>query len=127
MVERIAKGAEIELQIDKLAFGGKALARVDGYVIFLDRAVPGQTVRALITRKKRNYAEARVIETISQSQSYTPAPCSHFGVCGGCMWQNIAYEEQLFWKKAHTAECLEHIAGIGEVEIEPIIASLGLP
>ncbi len=123
MVERIAKGAEIELQIDKLAFGGKALARVDGYVIFLDRAVPGQTVRALITRKKRNYAEARVIETISQSQSYTPAPCSHFGVCGGCMWQNIAYEEQLFWKKAHTAECLEHIAGIGEVEIEPIIAS----
>jgi 23S rRNA (uracil1939-C5)-methyltransferase len=122
-VEKIAKGAEIELQVDKLAFGGKALARVDGYVVFLDRAVPGQTVKALITRKKRNYAEARVIQTISQSPAYTPAVCPHFGVCGGCFWQDISYDEQLFWKKAHISECLEHIARTGEIEIRPIIAS----
>ncbi|MDR3566632.1 MAG: 23S rRNA (uracil(1939)-C(5))-methyltransferase RlmD [Syntrophobacteraceae bacterium] len=122
-MEKIAKGAEIELQVDKLAFGGKALAKVDGFVVFLDRAIPGQTVKALITRKKRNYAEARVIETISQSPAYTPALCPHFGVCGGCFWQDIAYEEQLFWKKAHIIECIEHIAGAGQREVGPVIAS----
>ena len=122
-MEKIAKGAEIELQVDKLAFGGKALARVDGFVVFLDRAVPGQTVKARITRKKRNYAEAKVIETISQSPGYRSAVCPHFGVCGGCFWQDISYEEQLFWKRAHIAECLEHIAGAGDVEVKPVIAS----
>lgn len=122
-MDKIAKGAEIELRIDKLAFGGKALARVDGFVVFLDRAVPGQTVKALITRKKRNYAEAKVIETISQSPGYRPPVCPHFGVCGGCLWQDISYEEQLFWKKAHIAECLEHIAGAAEMDIKPVTAS----
>ena len=123
MVEKIAKGAEIEIQVDKLAFGGKALARVDGFVVFLDRAVPGQRVKALITRKKRNYAEARVIETLCQSPAYTPPVCPHFGVCGGCSWQDISYEEQLLWKKAHIAECLEHIGRTGEMEAKPVIPS----
>ncbi|MGC8490856.1 MAG: 23S rRNA (uracil(1939)-C(5))-methyltransferase RlmD [Syntrophobacteraceae bacterium] len=123
MVERIAKGAEIELQVDKLAFGGKALSRMDGFVVFLDRAVPGQTVKARITKKKKNYAEARVLETICQSPAYRPAVCPHFGVCGGCFWQDITYEEQLFWKKAHIAECLEHIARAAEIETGAIIAS----
>jgi 23S rRNA (uracil1939-C5)-methyltransferase len=123
IVEKIAKGAEIELQVDKLAFGGKGLSRVDGFVVFLDRAVPGQRVKARITRKKRNYAEARVIETLSQPPGYKPPVCEHFGVCGGCFWQDISYEEQLFWKKAHIAECLEHIGGAGPIEIEPVVAS----
>lgn len=122
-METISKGAEIELQVDKLAFGGKALAKVDGFVVFLNRAVPGQRVKALITRKKRNYAEAKVIETIRQSPVYRPPVCPHFGVCGGCFWQDISYEEQLFWKKSHIAECLEHIGRAGEVEINPVIAS----
>ena len=56
-MEKIIKGTVIDLRVEKLAFGGKAVARVDGFVVFLDHAVPGQTVKALITRKKRNYAE----------------------------------------------------------------------
>ena len=77
-MEKIIKGTDIELQIEKLAFGGKAVAKVDGFVVFLDHAVPGQTVKALITRKKRNYAEARVIETLSQSPDYQAASLSAF-------------------------------------------------
>ena len=122
-MEKITKGTDIELRVEKLAFGGKAVAKADGFVVFMDRAVPGQTVKARITRKKRNYAEARVIETLSQSPDYRPPVCPHFGICGGCHWQDISYEAQLFWKRAHVVECLQHIAGAGETEVEPIIAS----
>ena len=122
-MEKIIKGTEVELQIEKLAFGGKAVARVDGFVVFLDHAVPGQTVKALITRKKRNYADARVIEILSQSPDYRTPVCPHFGICGGCLWQDISYEAQLFWKRAHVVECLGHIAGEGEREVAPIVAS----
>ena len=122
-MEKIIKRTDIELKIEKLAFGGKAVARVDGFVVFVDRAVPGQTVKARITRKKRNYAEARVIETLSQSPDYLPPVCPHFGICGGCHWQDISYEAQLYWKRAHVVECLGHIAGAGETEVAPIIAS----
>jgi 23S rRNA (uracil1939-C5)-methyltransferase len=120
---KVIKGTEIELNVEKLAFGGKAVAKVDGFVVFLDHAVPGQTVKAVITRKKRNYAEARAIETLVQSPDYRPPVCPHFGICGGCQWQDMAYEVQLFWKRAHVIECLGHIAGAGEADVAPIIAS----
>jgi len=122
-MEKITKGTQIELQVEKLAFGGKAVAKVDGFVVFLNHAVPGQMVKALITKKKKNYAEARVIETLTQSPDYRAPVCPHFGICGGCSWQDISYEAQLFWKRAHVVECLGHIAGAGETEVAPIIAS----
>ena len=122
-MDKIVKGTEVELQVEKLAFGGKAVAKVEGLVVFLDHAVPGQTVKARITRKKRNYAEARVIQTLAQSPDYRPPVCPHFGVCGGCYWQDISYGAQLFWKRAHVVECLGHIAGAGDAEVAPIIAS----
>jgi 23S rRNA (uracil1939-C5)-methyltransferase len=122
-VEKFTKGLEKEIFVEKLAFGGKAVARVDGFVVFLDHAVPGQTVRARITKKKKNYAEARVIEVISQSPDYSPPVCPHFGICGGCLWQDISYDVQLYWKRSHVVECLSHIAGISEADVNPIIAS----
>ena len=64
-----------------------------------------------------------MIETLSQSPDYRPPVCPHFGVCGGCQWQDISYEAQLFWKRTHVIECLGHIAGAGETEVAPIIAS----
>jgi len=123
IVEKIVKGNDIELLVEKLAFGGKAVARLDGFVVFIDRAVPGQVVKARITRKKRNYAEARVIETLAQSPDYTVPVCPHFGTCGGCLWQDISYDAQLYWKRTHVADCLGHIAGAGETEVQPIIGS----
>ena len=122
-MEKIAKGIETELFVEKLAFGGKAVARVDGFVVFLDRAVPGQTVRARIVKKKRNYAEARVLEVLSQSSDYVQPVCPHFGTCGGCLWQDISYPVQLHWKRNHVIECLGHIAGVSEAEVYPITGS----
>lgn len=119
----LKKGNEVELPVEKLAFGGKAMARVDGFVVFMDHAVPGQRVKALITKKKRQYAEARVLETISQSPAYAEPFCPHFGICGGCHWQDVSYEEQLYWKRLHVAECLEHLAGVNAVGVSPTAPS----
>ena len=73
LLSTLAKGAEVDLSIEKLAFGGKALGRVDGFVVFVDHAVPGQTVRVRITRKKSQFAEAEVVQLLAQSPAYAPA------------------------------------------------------
>ena len=119
----LSKGAEVDLCIEKLAFGGKALGRVDGFVVFVDHAVPGQRVRVRITRKKSRFAEATVVQLLAQSPAYTPPFCPHFGVCGGCQWQDLAYEEQLLWKRTHVQECLQHLAGLTPGDILPTVAS----
>ena len=119
----LSKGAEVELAIDKLAFGGKALGRVNGFVVFVDHAVPGQKVRVQITRKKSQFAEARVVQILEQSPAYEPPFCPHFGLCGGCQWQDLAYPEQLHWKRVHVQECLRHLAGLTPADILPPVAS----
>jgi 23S rRNA (uracil1939-C5)-methyltransferase len=107
----LEKGTEVELSIDKLAFGGQALGRVGGCVVFVEHALPGQRVRVQITRKKARFAEARVVRVLAQSPDYTPPFCRHFGYCGGCRWQDLAYEAQLHWKHLHVQEALRNLAG----------------
>ena len=119
----LSKGAEVDLTIEKLAFGGKALGRVDGFVVFVEHAVPGQRVRVRITRKKARFAEAEVMQLLAQSPAYAPPFCPHFGLCGGCQWQDLAYEEQLHWKKIHVQECLQHLAGLTPGDILAPVAS----
>ena len=117
------KGMEFDLSIEKLAFGGKALGRVAGFVVFVDHAIPGQKVRVQVTRKKSQFAEARVVELLEQPPAYQPPFCPHFGLCGGCQWQDLAYEEQLHWKRIHVQECLQHLAGLRPGIILPAVAS----
>lgn len=119
----LSKGTEVDLVIDKLAFGGKALGRVDGFVVFVDHAVPGQKVRVRITRKKSQFAEAQVVQVLTQSPEYEPPFCPHFGLCGGCQWQDLAYEEQLYWKRVHVQECLRHLARLTPGDILPPVPS----
>ena len=119
----VRKGAEIDLRVEKLAFGGKGLARRDGLVVFLDHALPGQLVRVRITKKKRQFAEGYVTEMLSQSPHYVEPFCPHFGVCGGCSWQDLQYEEQLRWKRLHVLEALQHLAGVGEATVCPTVPS----
>ena len=83
----LSKGMEFDLSIEKIAFGGKALGRVDGFVVFVDHAIPGQKVRVQVTRKKSQFAEAKVVQLLEQSPAYKPPFCPHFGLCGGCQWQ----------------------------------------
>jgi 23S rRNA (uracil1939-C5)-methyltransferase len=119
----LSRGAEVELNIDKLAFGGKAVGRVNGFVVFVEHAVPGQRVRVRITRKKAQFAEARVVEVLEQSPAYVPPFCPHFGFCGGCQWQDLAYEEQLSWKRVHVQESLRLLTGLAPEDILPPVAS----
>src|SRR5659263_433880 len=97
---------ELELTIDNLAFGGKGVARRACFVIFVEGAVPGDRVRAVVTRVRRSFAEARVKELLNQSPERVEPKCRHFGVCGGCSWQTLSYDAQLRYKQSQVTECL---------------------
>jgi len=119
----VKKGQEIELDIERLAFGGRGIAKVDGLAVFVERAVPGDRVRARIVKKKKSFAEARVVELMAPSPDRILPPCRYSGHCGGCKWQMLPYPLQLQYKRAHVVEALEHIGGLNDVEVLPILAS----
>ena len=85
-----AKGAELELRVDSLAYGGNGVARADRYVVFVQRGLPGDTVRARITKLKQSYAEAVTVAVVEPSPARVEAPCQHFPSCGGCKLQDLA-------------------------------------
>jgi 23S rRNA (uracil1939-C5)-methyltransferase len=120
---KIKKGQLFELEITQIAFGGKGLARVEGMAVFVDQAVPGDRVLARIVKKKKSYAEARVIEKIEASSLRVAAPCPYSGICGGCKWQFLEYDQQLVYKQQHVQETLEHIGLIKNIKVHPTIAS----
>jgi len=108
----VKRGAEYQLEIEKLSFGGAGVARAENYVIFVKGALPGDKVRARILKRKPSFAEAVLLEIVSPSPQRIDAPCPYFNWCGGCTWQSLEYRDQLEHKKMITAESLEHIAGI---------------
>jgi 23S rRNA (uracil1939-C5)-methyltransferase len=119
----VKKGQEVELDISDLAFGGRGLARVDGLAVFVERSVPGDRALCRIVKKKKNFAEARVIRLLEASPLRIDPPCRYFSYCGGCNWQFLPYERQLEFKRRHVAESLAHIGLIQEVPVLPAIAS----
>ena len=119
----LKRGTEIELVVENLSFGGKGLARVNGLVVFVDRTIPGQRVLVRITRKKASYAEARVLAVLEDSPQAIAPRCTHFGTCGGCLWQNLPYEEQLRAKRDMVWECLAHIGGFPHDVVLPTLPS----
>jgi len=119
----IRKGDIVELLIDRMAFGGQGIARLDGLVIFVKGAIPGDRVRALIFRKKKAYAEARIEEILVPSSDRIQAPCPHFGICGGCQWQHATYARQHEYKRAHVEETLSHIGSLSGIEVHDPIPS----
>ncbi len=119
----VKRGAEYELQIDKLAFGGAGVSRIDNYVIFVKGALPGDTVRARISKRKPSFAEARLLEVLTSSELRETAPCPYFEWCGGCTWQNLNYDNQLKFKQEIVAESLSHVGGIQKTNVLPVLAS----
>lgn len=119
----IKKGQEIELHIKKMAFGGKGISKHNGLAIFVDNAVPGDTVRARIVKKKKSFAEARLLEVTTPSEDRRTAECKYSDYCGGCKWQFLEYEKQLEYKRQHVAESLEHIGLLRDIEVLPTIPS----
>jgi 23S rRNA (uracil1939-C5)-methyltransferase len=111
-----------ELDVEDVTLGGKALARLEGRAVFLDRGLTGDRVLARITRVKRSWAEARLERVVSPSPLRVAAPCPHFvsGACGGCRFQDLGYEEQLALKERQVRETLQHLGGIEQ----PLVRAL---
>ncbi len=102
---------------------GQAVGRMDEVVIFIKDAVPGDVVDVQVTRKKNKFREGKAIKIHTYSNKRTEPVCSHFGTCGGCKWQNMEYEFQLFYKQKQVSDALTRIAKIELPEIKPIIPS----
>lgn len=110
--------------ITDVAAEGKALARVDDMVIFVPFAVPGDVVDLQVKKKKHSYCEAEVVRFIEYSKVRETPFCQHFGVCGGCKWQNLPYEEQLKAKQQQVENQLRRIGKIALPECNPILGSV---
>ncbi len=119
----IRRGAEVELEIERLAFGGRGVSHQGGLAVFVEGALPGQKVKARVVRKRKGYAEARVLEVLRPSPDEVEARCRHFGECGGCRFQNLSYEAQVAAKRAQVVESLEHIGGFSAPPVAPVITS----
>ncbi|MCC6653737.1 MAG: 23S rRNA (uracil(1939)-C(5))-methyltransferase RlmD [Flavobacteriales bacterium] len=102
---------------------GKALAKVDGLVVFITGAVPGDTADLRITKKKSSYAEAEAIRINIPGPDRVEPICAHFGTCGGCKWQDLRYEKQLEYKQQQVVDNLVRLGGLELPSIAPILAS----
>ncbi len=119
-MSRPVRGQTLDLTISTLAFGGQGVARIDGFVVFVTGAVPGDVVRAVLTKVKKRYAEARMVELLQPSPDRRDASCRHAGSCGGCRWQSLDYAVQLQYKARQVQETLERLGGLAGFELRPI-------
>ena len=110
------------ITIESVAAEGKCIFHYDDKVVFVPFCVPGDVVDVQITKKKRSFMEGRVERIISYSKVRETPMCEHFGICGGCKWQNLPYEEQL---KAKQQQVFDQLTRIGKVELPPFQPILG--
>lgn len=112
-----------QVKITGVAAEGKALARVDDLVVFVPYVVPGDVVDLQVRRKKHSYAEAEAVRFYEYSSERSTPFCKHYGVCGGCKWQCLAYEHQLKYKQQQVVDALTRIGKVELPEITPILGS----
>ncbi|MBK9328838.1 MAG: 23S rRNA (uracil(1939)-C(5))-methyltransferase RlmD [Sphingobacteriales bacterium] len=110
------------IEISAIAAEGKGLARVDNFVVFVEKAIPGDVVDAKIIRKKKDYALTEIYALKKPSDKRTEPFCSHFGTCGGCKWQHVLYASQLEFKEQLVKEAFRRI---GKMELESSNPILG--
>jgi 23S rRNA (uracil1939-C5)-methyltransferase len=123
-MSKIKKNIFVEnAEIVDISSEGKSVAKVDGMVIFVDGGVPGDVADVVITRKKNNYAEGHVVNLKQASPNRLQPKCEHFGNCGGCKWQHMNYETQLFFKQKTVADALTRIGHLDISTLKPIFAN----
>lgn len=105
------------VKIEKLAAEGKAIAKIEDKVLFVTNVIPGDVVDVQVTKKRKNFMEGHPVFFHEHSPLKQDAFCEHFGVCGGCKWQNLPYEEQLKFKQQEVVDNLERI---GKVELSNV-------
>jgi 23S rRNA (uracil1939-C5)-methyltransferase len=121
MAAPVTKNQEIELDVESLAYGGNGVARLDGFVVFVRRGLPGDRVLARVTKVKRSHAEALATEIVRPGPQRVEAPCEHFPTCGGCRFQDLEYGAQLAQKHAQVRDAFQRISGIAEPPLEEIV------
>jgi 23S rRNA (uracil1939-C5)-methyltransferase len=126
MAAPVRQGEELELQIDSLAYGGSGVGRVDGFVVFVRGGLPGDRVRARVTKVKRGFAEAAAETVLDPSSDRVEAPCRHFGICGGCRFQDLSYDTQAAAKEQQVRDALARIGRIPEPPVEAIVPAASL-
>jgi 23S rRNA (uracil1939-C5)-methyltransferase len=112
------------ITVEDYAAEGKSLARVDGKVIFIEDAVPGDLVDVRVTKSKKDWAEGKAIQFHRYAAERVMPFCEHFGVCGGCQWQMLPYQKQLFFKQKQVQDNLQRIGKIPLPDFEPILGAL---
>ena len=117
---RVERGDELELTVDSLAFGGAGVARRDGYVVFVRDAIPGDTVRAVVTKRKKAYAEARTVALLEPGPERIDAVASH----PGAPWQVLPYERQVAIKAEQVQDALQRIGHLEGYELEPLVPAV---
>jgi len=118
------RGELLEVEIESLAFGGRGVARSDGFVVFVAGGLPGDLVRAEVTKGKKRFAEARAVELLRPGADRVPDACVHGGEpCPGAPWQGLPYERQLAEKTAQVDEALRRIGGLDGFELQQIVAA----
>jgi 23S rRNA (uracil1939-C5)-methyltransferase len=118
------RGELVEVEIDSLAFGGRGVARAEGFVVFVAGALPGDRVRAEVTKGKKRFAEARTVELLRPGADRVADVCIHGGEpCPGAPWQGLPYERQLVEKQAQVAEALGRLGGLDGFELEEIVGA----
>ena len=120
---KLQKKDIVELWIEGMAHGGRGIARLDGLVIFVSEAIPGDRVMARVYKKRKDYAEANLLEIIEPSSDRIQAPCPFSGYCGGCQWQHLIYQRQLEYKRDHVKEAMNRIGALPDLQIHDVIPS----
>lgn len=110
------------IEIQKIAAEGKSIAYVDEKVLFVPNTVPGDIVDVQVTRKRKSFLEGFVVRMRKESALRTEPFCPHFGICGGCKWQNLPYEQQIGFKQQ---EIIDNLQRIGKVELQNIYPIIG--
>ncbi len=126
MAAPVRRGEELELQIDSLAYGGNGVSRLNGFVVFVRGGLPGDRVRARVTKIKRGFAEATAQAVLEPSPERVEAPCPHFGICGGCRFQDLDYDAQVAAKEQQVRDSLVRIGRIAEPPVEAIVPAASL-
>ncbi|MFQ6613453.1 MAG: 23S rRNA (uracil(1939)-C(5))-methyltransferase RlmD [Fidelibacterota bacterium] len=117
----LRKGTEQIVKIESLAYGGRGIGRVRDFVIFVDKGLPGQTVKILLYRKRKGYGEGRILEVLQESPAVEKPVCLHFGICGGCKLQHLQYKVQVEQKRLQVEDSLRRIAGLADFRITAVI------
>jgi 23S rRNA (uracil1939-C5)-methyltransferase len=123
-MSKIKKNFVLEnLEVVDISTEGKAIAKHEGLVVFIEGAVPGDVVDVMVHRKKNSFAEGKVHQIIKLSEQRVNPVCEHFGTCGGCKWQNLSYKTQLEFKQKYVFDAFTRIGKLDFPSMIPILAN----